>query len=235
MAGEGLLRVEGALECIVGRRLNRFVVEVLVEGEPLKAYVNNTGRLLDLLVEGRRGFCTVKESGKTNCRLFAVEDQGAGAILDTQLQMKAFEAWLNAGLIQWLKGWMISRRNVKLGDSVIDYLMRKESEHAYVEVKSAVLRSDKYALYPDCPSLRGRRHVKELTRHAIGGGKSIIVFMAALPKAVAFKPNASADAELYSLLLNAKKAGVEVRAIASFYDPSTSLIRPYNFDLKVVL
>ena len=228
--------VEGALRCVIGKRLNRFVVEVIVEGAHSRAYLNNTGRLLDLLVEGRQGFCVAKRSEKTSYRLFAVEDQGVGAVIDTHLQMKAFEAWLDAGLIPWLKGWRVSRRNVKLGSSVIDYLLRKESgEHAYVEVKSAVLRGGEYAMYPDCPSLRGRRHVKELTCCAASGVRSIIIFMAALPGVAAFKPNISVDLDFYSLLLGAKRAGVEVKAIASYYDPSASLMRLYDPDLEVIL
>lgn len=236
MTEEDLLTVEGALTCVIGKRLNRFVVDVIVEGAHSRAYVNNTGRLLDLLVEGRRGFCVAKKSGETSYRLFAVEDQGVGAVIDTHLQMKAFEAWLDAGLIPWLKGWRASKRNVKLSGSVIDYLLRRESgEHAYAEVKSAVLRGGEYAMYPDCPSLRGRRHVKELTRCAASGVRSVIIFMAALPGVAAFKPNISVDMDFYNLLLDAKRAGVEVRAIASYYDPSTSSLRLYNPDLEVIL
>lgn len=235
MGEGGVLSVEGALECFIGRRLNRFVVEVLVGEVASRAHINNTGRLLDLLVEGRRGFCTVKESGKTRYRLFAVEDRGVGAVIDTQLQMRVFEAWLSSGLIPWLKGWTISRRNVRLGGSVIDYLLRRGDESVYVELKSAVLRSGEHAMYPDCPSLRGRRHVEELTRHAASGGRSLIVFMAALPEINSFKLNAPADAELHKLLLKAEKAGVEVRAIASYYDPSTSSMRLYNPDLKAII
>jgi DNA-binding sugar fermentation-stimulating protein len=49
--GEVLLELPPPIERRVARRLNRFVVE-LESGE--RAYINNTGRLLDLLAPGRQ-------------------------------------------------------------------------------------------------------------------------------------------------------------------------------------
>ncbi|MBS7287626.1 MAG: hypothetical protein KIH01_02465 [Candidatus Freyarchaeota archaeon] len=57
------------------------------------------------MVGGEAGFRTVKELGKTWYGLIAVEvPGGVGAVIDTWLQMRAFEAWLGSGLIPWLKG-----------------------------------------------------------------------------------------------------------------------------------
>ncbi len=45
----------------------------------------------------------------------------------------------------------------------------KGSGELYMEVKSAVLRGGSYAMYPDCPTLRGQRHIRTLIDHARRG------------------------------------------------------------------
>ena len=40
-----LLKLSNVLECRIVRRLNRFIVEVELNGVKSRAYVNNTGRL----------------------------------------------------------------------------------------------------------------------------------------------------------------------------------------------
>lgn len=154
-------------------------MEVKVEGKTCKAYLNNTGRLTQFLVRGKLGFCLRKETGKTGFRLFSVEDGELGAIVDTGLQMKVFEESLKNGFIPWLERYRLLRRNVRLGDSIIDYLLTRNGERVYLEVKSAVLRSDGYAMYPDCPSVRGRRQMRDLIRHSREGGFGALLFIAA--------------------------------------------------------
>ncbi len=201
-------------------RINRFTVKIILSNTVQKAYINNTGRLLGYMSQGRTGFCI--EHGrrlKTDCRLFAVREENLAVIIDTQLQMKALEKIITFDLVPWIRGCRILRRDAKLGDSRIDYLLECDGEEVYMEVKSAVLRRGKYAMYPDCPSIRGRRHIAELINHAKRGGRGIILFIAALPNVEAFKPNSSADPEISRLLLEAKEAGVDVRALKLYYNP----------------
>jgi len=229
-----LSEINGAMECIIIRRLNRFVVEISVCSRIANAYINNTGRLLNYIVEGRSGFCIeFDEPKRTSHRLFSIKDGALGAVIDTQLQMKAFEKAVETGFIPWLKGGSILKRNVKLEDSVIDYLLKVDGDLIYLEVKSAVLRKGRYALYPDCPSLRGRRHIRDLIAHVKEGGKGSVLFIAALPNVEVFTPNKAEDPEIYNLLLMGRKVGVDVKAIALYYDPEDSFIYLYNSDMEV--
>jgi len=234
-----VLKVEEAVECKVLRRLNRFVVEVIADGKRLRAHINNTGRLSEFLVMGKRAFCTsLKRPRKTDCRLFAVEDRNLGAIIDIQLQMRAFERTLNGGFIPWLRGARILKRNPKLGGAVLDYLLEIDGEELYLEVKSAVLRGGKggrYAMYPDCPSLRGRNQIRELIGHVRNGGRGTVLFIAALPMVAAFKPNGQADLEMRRLLLKARSAGVDIKAVGLYYDPQDQFVYLYNSNLEVAL
>jgi sugar fermentation stimulation protein A len=235
-AGFRILRIENPLECRIVHRINRFVLNVRFQKNCYHAYLNNTGRLRQFLLEGRKGFCVSNEKrGKTDYRLFAIEDGVRGAILDTQLQMKAFEKSLEMEVIPWLKGCRILKRNAGLGNSLIDYLLDCNGAQVYLEVKSAVLREEHHAMYPDCPSLRGRKHMRELLNHVRGGGRAIVLFISALPEVGAFRPNKPADPELHELLVEAHQAGVEIRSVGMVYHPEDSFVYLFNPDLSVDL
>ncbi len=120
------------------QRLNRFVVEVMVEGKTCKAYLNNTGRLTQFLAKGREGFCLRKDTGKTGLRLFSVKEGELGAIVDTRLQTEAFEESLKKGFVPWLDGCRLLRRNVKLG-VVEGYLEIPERPGLGVELDERLL------------------------------------------------------------------------------------------------
>ena len=229
-----LLKVKPTIRCRVLERVNRFVVKVSIGDRVLKAYLCNTGRLLDYLGKGREGFCTELVSpSKLRYRLFAVRDDELGAIIDTHLQLKAFERAMN--FIPWLKMCRTLRRNVRVGGSLLDYLLECDGEKVFLEVKSAVLRIGNYASYPDCPSIRARKQIKDLIKAAEKGYRGIILFIAALPNVSAFKPNFQADQELSALLLTAKDRGIEIRAIAMAYDPVKSSIYLSDPELEVEL
>ncbi len=210
-----LIEIGSVERCTISRRVNRFVVEVIIDGEHRRALNTNTGRLEDLIVAGRGAICKPKRSGMTDRILIAIEAPGRGlAIVDTRTQALAFEAAIGKGLIGWLRGCSIAKRGPRLGDSVLDYLLDCGGSDALLELKSAVLlhEGDK-AGYPDCPTPRGRRQIERLMRYARDGGRGIVAFVAALPGAKAFKPYGRGDPEMARLLKEARCAGVEVRAL----------------------
>lgn len=225
------MEIPDPVECQVVSRVNRFVVEVKMNRKLQKAYINNTGRLEGYLAKGKRGYCLWKEGGKTEYRLFAVRDGRYAAIIDTQIHMKAFETALEGGMIPWLSGCRILKRNVRLNNSLIDYLIGADGE-LYLEVKSAVLKRNRMALYPDSPSLRGRRHLEEILNHVRAGGKGAILFIAAVPHIKAFKPNRRADRIISGLIKKGKEYGVIIKSIAIYYSPIDNLIYLQNPDLE---
>ena len=72
-----------------------------------------------------------------------------------------------------LKGCKILRRNIRLGDSILDYLLECGGKALFLEVKSAVLRIGNHAVYLDCPSSRAKRQLKDIIR-AVEQGHDII-------------------------------------------------------------
>ncbi len=235
---EPVMEFEYDTTCRIIRRVNRFKVLVEVDGGREYAYINNTGRLGEFLVENHTAYCLWRQRpGKTRLRLFAVHDiMGLAALIDTRLQMESFEKLIENQRIPWLGNCVWVKRNPRLGGSILDYLLECNGEEIYVEVKSAVLRGDhKYAMYPDCQTLRGRRHIRELTTHVEGGGKGLIVFIAALPGVEAFKPYSEGDPEIPVLLRKAWEKGVPIKAINIYYDPDNGRVMLANPDLPVVL
>lgn len=212
-------------------------MEITVAGTVARAFVNNTGRLGEYLAAGRRGFCLRNPPGrKTEYRLFAVEDLGLAALVDTQVQMRAFEEAVRRALIPWLRECRIAWRNVRLGDSLIDYLLECRGRSMYLEVKSAVLRGgSRYAMYPDCPTERGRKHLRTLIEHARAGGRAAVLFIAALPHVEAFRAYERGDPEIPRLLRDAANSGVLVKALAMHYDPAKSAVYLSSADLRVEL
>ncbi len=91
------------------------------------------------------------------------------------------------------------------------------------------------AMYPDCPTPRGRRHIRELIEHAGRGYRVALVFIAVLPGAKRFKPNPDGDPEVARLVPAAVDAGVLVKALGMEFDPVKHGIRLYNPNLPVVL
>ncbi|WP_258084010.1 DNA/RNA nuclease SfsA [Thermococcus thermotolerans] len=212
-----LLRLE-TVPCTFLKRLNRFVALVEVEGEERKALVTNTGRLEEFMVPGRKAFCTPKSGGKTDFVLVAFEDLNKrGAVIDTRTQAKAFERAVELGLVPWLRDCRIKRREVTVGKSRLDYLFECPGGEIYAEMKSAVLRGGnkgEYAMYPDCPSVRGRRHIMELIELSKAGKRAMIFFIGAMPGVEKFMPYERGDPEIARLLREAKKAGVKIHALS---------------------
>jgi sugar fermentation stimulation protein A len=233
-----LISIPRFVECVVEGRLNRFVVAVRYGKESKLAHINNTGRLLELLVKGREVAClpwnawngktSLRKTSyrRTSFRLFAVREEKGWALIDTQFQMRAFEKAVEDHRIAWLKGYRLVRRNPHLGDSVLDYLLGKEQGPAelFLETKSAVLREGEVALYPDCPTMRGQRHVRALMEHAARGGQGAICFVAALPGITAFMPSVAGDPVVTALIMQSRSAGVDVRAVAMHFDGNGILL-----------
>ncbi|MEM1964771.1 MAG: DNA/RNA nuclease SfsA [Candidatus Caldarchaeum sp.] len=203
------------------RRLNRFSGQAEQNGQTIILHITNTGRLVDLLTEGAEVLYVPRRSAKTSGVLTAVVVGGEAAVVDTRLQSKAFEAAFKNGLIEWLRGCRMAGKEVVVKNVRIDYVFVDEKgRRIFVELKSAVyLRQDGAAMYPDTVSTRGRRHIQTLTLLS-RQSPSIIVFIAAHPRAKSFTPCDEGDPEIRKLLQKAVTAGVKVYAVKTYMDMS---------------
>ncbi|GBD34813.1 Sugar fermentation stimulation protein A [bacterium HR35] len=125
----------------------------------------------------------------------------------------------------------VLKRNFRINNSLIDYLIEYKKKKYVLEVKSAVMKKGIYAMYPDCPSIRGQKHIKELINHK----NSIILFIAGMKNIKAFKLNKDADQKIYELLKIAKQKGVKVKAIQIYFDLKRKEVILQDDDLKVLI
>ena len=239
--GTVLLELDGITPCIVKRKVNRFVVEVEIPSHKdgiVKAHNTNTGRLQDILYPGSTLYCVKRANpGVTEYSIIGSRVYG-GSLINTRLQEKAFIKSVELKLIPWLNDCVLNKTQPIIGNSKLDLELDCGGEPLLLELKSAVLKGPKgEAMYPDCPTLRGRRHIQELSKLSASGYRTAIVFIAAFPSANYFTPYDKGDPEIRKLLLAAEKQGVMIKSIGICLDveDTQGKVRIYNTDLPVVL
>lgn len=180
------------------------------------AHLTNSGRLLDLIFPGSACLCVSKRPAKTTLKIVGVPVSKEWAVLiDPCEQTKCFVNAAGAGAIRWLDGWSIAGAEVNCGESRIDYKIRRcdDGSTGFIETKSAaMLLSGNVGSFPDCPTVRGRKHVKTMLRLA-NEYRSIVLFLVQHPDAESFSPSIQGDRQFVADLADAVGGGVEVRAI----------------------
>lgn len=158
------------------------------------------------------------------------------ALIDTKIQEEVFYSAAKEGVFEWLKDCEIVKKYPLFENLRFDFMIKCSSSIGFIEMKSAVLLFDGvYAGYPDCRSVRGRRHIEELIKLREKGFRSIVVFAVAHPKAKAFKPYGEGDPIMPVLLRKAQNAGVEIYAFKLALLLSQNLVEIEDNSLRVVL
>ena len=158
------------VKAIFRNRENRFIAEVEIDGEIVRAHLPNTGRCKELLIDGVTVYLKPSDNPnrKTKYSLHLIENNGALVAMYSQQASKiVIDAILN-GKVKELSGYDIVGSEKTIGNSRIDiYLANLDDDNnpvdeAYVEVKSVTLIKDGIAQFPDAPTERGRKHLEEL-------------------------------------------------------------------------
>ena len=206
------------MKAIFRNRANRFIAEVELNGEILKAHLPNTGRCKELLIDGATVYLKPSDNPnrKTKYSLFLVENKGAlVAMYSQQASNIVIDAILN-DKVEELSGYDIVESEKTIGNSRIDiYLANLDSEdnpidETYVEVKSVTLIKDGLAQFPDAPTERGRKHLEELISLKKEGKRSVVFFLIEHPNGNSFRPNWENDAKFSQTLNKAYDEGVEI-------------------------
>lgn len=191
------------------KRLNRFLALVEVGNEEVLAHVHDPGRLKDLLIPGARVYLR-RGRGKYRYYLYAVEAEDGVILVDSALHSRIAEWLVKKGLI--FQGYRVVRREVPLGKSRIDFLLQRGKTLALLEVKGCSLLKGTYAMFPDAPTVRGRRHLLELAKALEEGYEAYILFIVVRPGAKAFKPNWDVDPKFSQTFREILKRGVKALA-----------------------
>ena len=194
------------------KRPNRFVAEVEVDGNIEIAHVPNTGRCKELLVEDANVYLAPSDNPnrKTKFTLHFVENKNQLVSLYSQEANKIVYEAIESGKIKELLGYSTHQREKTVDNSRIDIYLANENEECYVEVKGVTLIIDGEARFPDAPTQRGTKHLKELIKLKKGGIRTVVFFLIQHPAGNNFRPNWDNDPEFSKTLNEAYDEGVEI-------------------------
>ena len=202
-------------------RPNRFIANVELDGKKLVVHVKNTGRCKELLIPG----CTVflekakNPERKTPYDLVAVEHDGKIINIDSQAPNMVVKEYLES-----LKEYDYIKPEYKYGNSRIDFYMEKDTKKYLMEVKGCTLFRDGIGLFPDAPTERGGRHLRELTLAKRQGYEAIIAFVIQGEGIRKVLPNAETDPQFAKAFEEAVAAGVQVWFLRCRITPDTITI-----------
>ena len=193
-------------------RPNRFIAEVEVDGKLEIAHVPNTGRCRELLVDDAVVWLKPSDNPnrKTRFSLHFVENKGVLVSLYSQQANSIVYDAIVDGKIKELSGYSIHQREKTVDNSRIDIYLANENEECYVEVKGVTLIIDGEARFPDAPTERGAKHLKELIKLKKEGIRCCVFFLIQHPIGKFFRPNWENDPNFSQTLNDAYDAGVEI-------------------------
>lgn len=205
-------------------RPNRFIAIVELNGKPVTVHVKNTGRCKELLPPGAKVYLSAASSTgrKTLYDLVAVEKLRADGScmtihMDSQAPNAIAEEYLSSSGL--LAENTSLRREVTCGNSRFDFAIdRPGHPTAYLEVKGCTLERDGIALFPDAPTERGVKHLRELTALALSGNPAYVLFVIQMKGVSALYPNDETHPAFGEALRKAQKAGVKILAVDCVVD-----------------
>ena len=225
-------------------RPNRFIAHVLLDGKTETVHVKNTGRCKELLVANAPVYIEESDSPerKTIFDLIAVEKNTSEnkkilINMDSLAPNKVAAEWLlqNKKLFPELT---LLKAEHTLEDSRFDFYAEYNDEFSrprkkLIEVKGCTLEKDGIALFPDAPTLRGLKHVRELTALSKSGEyECMILIIVQMTGCKYFTPNRETHAEFADALKEAKSAGVKIFAVECEVTPET-LVAKDEIEVRV--
>lgn len=204
------------------RRPNRFVAHVEIAGEEVVCHVKNTGRCRELLVPGAEVFLekSANPNRKTAYDLIAVRKGELLINMDAQAPNRVFAEFARSDM----PGVVRVKPEYTYGQSRLDFCLETEEGLHLVEVKGVTLEENGHARFPDAPTERGVKHIRELVRAVEEGHRASAVFVIQMERVTDFAPNDDTHPAFGEALRAAAAAGVEVLALRCHVTPDSLTI-----------
>lgn len=218
------------VEAIFIKRPNRFVAQVLVDGVEETAHVKNTGRCQELLFEGARVILVESDSAtrKTKYDLVSVYRDGYGWInIDSQAPNVVTKEWLDSSDSLFGSDTFI-KPECPYGASRIDFYLENDKERILVEVKGCTLVKVGMGFFPDAPSERAVKHLKELTEAIDEGYTCYVAFVIQVNNIDYVLPNREMQPEFADALREAVKKGVKILLLRCEVTPDSLVIKNHH-------
>ena len=213
------MRYETIREAVFLERPNRFIAHVLLDGERIGCHVKNTGRCRELLVPGAKVILSkgTAPGRKTPYDLVSVYKGERLINMDSQ----APNAIAAEYLPRLFPDLASCRREAVWGDSRFDFCGIRGDRPFYLEVKGVTLERDGMVFFPDAPTARGVKHLRELTALRRSGTDAHVLFVVQMQDVLSLQANRETDPAFADALLLAKEAGVGVHAVDCLVTPES--------------
>ena len=216
------LRYENITPAVFIDRPNRFIAHVDIGGHIETVHVKNTGRCREILLPGSEVWLTAPGTAgrKTKYDLVAVRKGGLLINIDSQAPNKVVKEWLEP------QGFDRIVPEYTYSGSRIDFFMERGGERFLLEVKGCTLEADGIGYFPDAPTQRGVKHVRELIRAQDDGYRSILAFVIQMDGVTEVRANIDTHPEFGIALDEARKAGVQILCLPCHAEPDGLEILP---------
>ena len=198
-------------------RPNRFIAICEINGANEICHVKNTGRCRELLVKGTVVYLekSSNPNRKTQYDLVSVEKNGKLINIDSQIPNFVVAESIN----KIFKDVISVNQEYKYGNSRFDIYVETKTERIFVEVKGVTLENDGVVRFPDAPTERGVKHLKELQKAVVEGYRACVVFLVQMRGVKYFEPNIETHLAFANELKKASENGVETFVYDSIVTP----------------
>ncbi len=206
-------------------RPNRFIAEVDINGEMHECHVKNTGRCKELLIKDAVVYLEKSKNPKrrTAYSLIAVKKGNRLVNIDSQAPNKVFSEALSLNTIQLpgLERVTCLKAEKTYGTSRFDFYLESGNNKAFVEVKGVTLEEGGVAKFPDAPTERGVKHIKDLIHAQSNGYAAFVVFILQMDEIRYFTPNDVTHEAFGKALRVANQKGIGIYAYECAVKPDS--------------
>ena len=188
------------------------MAQVEVNGKTETVHVKNTGRCKELLLPKSDVILDKSDNPnrKTQYDLIAVYKKELGLVnIDSQAPNQAVKEWLQDRPAPFEDAELI-KPEYTYGKSRVDFYMECPTRKILMEVKGCTLEIDGIGYFPDAPTERGVKHLRELASAVKKGYECYIAFVIAMPNVRRVLPNMTTHPEFGRALAEATASGVKV-------------------------
>lgn len=212
------MRYNNIFKGIFLERPNRFIAICEINGKDEICHVKNTGRCRELLVKGAIVYLekSSNPNRKTQYDLISVQKNDKLINMDSQIPNYVVAESLN----KIFNDITFIKQEYKYGNSRFDIYLETKTDKIFVEVKGVTLEDNGIVRFPDAPTERGVKHLKELQKAIKDGYRACVVFLVQMQDVKYFEPNYETHSAFASELKKAHQNGVEIFVYDSVVTPN---------------
>ena len=218
------MRYENVRKGYFLERPNRFIAIVEIDGKPEKCHVKNTGRCRELLKP--RAEVYLQDCGspvrKTRYDVIAVKKGEQIVNIDSQIPNKAVVEWLKKGNLFSKDAFIRPEKTYK--NSRFDVYIEDGGVKTFMEIKGVTLEENGVARFPDAPTERGIKHIRELCECKKEGYEACILFLIQMKGVHLLEPNWRTHEAFGDALAEAAEAGVRILAYDSIVSEDSIVV-----------